>query len=54
MHLIWQPAREFITEVDKLKAALEAGKNEEAAAVVNRLSSLQKSGHREFRVPKKD
>lgn len=46
--------KEFIAEVDKLKAALEVGKNEEAAAVLNKLGSLQKSGHREFRVPKKD
>ena len=46
--------KEFIAEVDNLKAALEAGKNEEAAAIVAKLGSLQKSGHREFRVPKKD
>jgi len=39
--------KEFIAEVDKLKAALEAGKNDEAATI------LQKAGHREFRVQKK-
>lgn len=46
--------KEFIAEVDKLKTALEAGKNDEAAAILNKLNSLQKSGHREFRVQKKD
>lgn len=46
--------KEFIAEIDKLKAALEAGKNDEAAAALTKLGSLQKSGHREFRVPKKD
>ncbi len=44
----------FIAEVDKLKAALEAGKNDEAVALVAKLESLQKSGHREFRSAKKD
>ncbi|MEO0054839.1 MAG: hypothetical protein RLZZ50_786 [Verrucomicrobiota bacterium] len=44
----------FIAEVDKLKAALEAGKNDEAVALVARLESLQKSGHREFRSAKRD
>ncbi len=46
--------KEFIAEVDKLKTTLEAGKNDEAAAILNKLNSLQKSGHREFRVQKKD
>lgn len=45
--------KEFIAEVDALKAALEAGKNEEAAALLSKLNNLQKSGHREFRVQKK-
>jgi len=45
--------KEFIAEVDALKAALEAGKNEEAAALLTKLNNLQKSGHREFRVQKK-
>jgi len=46
--------KEFIAEVDKLKAALEAGKNDEAATILAKLGNLQKSGHREFRVQKKD
>lgn len=44
----------FIAVVDKLKTALEAGKNDEAVALVARLESLQKSGHREFRSAKRD
>lgn len=46
--------KDFIAEVDKLKAALEAGKNDEAVALVAKLESLQKSGHREFRSAKKE
>lgn len=46
--------KEFLAEVDNLKAALEAGKNDEAAVVLGKLGALQKSGHREFRVQKKE
>ena len=46
--------KEFIAEVDTLKAALEAGKNDDAAKIVTKLGNLQKSGHREFRVQKKE
>ena len=46
--------KEFVAEVDKLKAALEAGKNDEAATLLAKLGSLQKSGHREFRAQKKE
>lgn len=46
--------KDFLAEVDKLKAALEAGKNDEAAAILAKLGNLQKSGHREFRLQKKD
>jgi hypothetical protein len=37
-----------------LKAALEADKFDEAATILTKLGSLQKSGHREFRVQKKE
>lgn len=46
--------KSLIAEVDKLKAALEAGENEEAVALVARIESLQKAGHREFRSSKKE
>jgi soluble cytochrome b562 len=46
--------KDFIAELDKLKAALEADKFDEAATILTKLGNLQKSGHREFRVQKKD
>jgi soluble cytochrome b562 len=46
--------KEFIAELDKLAAALEAGKNDEAAALLTKLNNQQKSGHREFRLQKKE
>lgn len=45
--------KDFIAELDNLKSALEGDKFDEAAVIVTRLGSLQKSGHREFRVQKK-
>ncbi len=46
--------KDFVAEVQKLEAALQAGKNDEAAAVLARLGTLQKEGHREFRPAKKE
>lgn len=41
--------KEFIAEVDKLEAALKAGDNTAAAAVVAKLGAMQKEGHKEYR-----
>jgi soluble cytochrome b562 len=46
--------KDFMAELDKLKAALEADKFDEAATILTKLGNLQKSGHREFRAQKKD
>jgi cytochrome c556 len=46
--------KDFVAEVQKLETALQAGKNDEAAAVLARLGNLQKEGHREFRSVKKE
>lgn len=43
----------FIADIDKLKAALEAGKNEEAAALLKTLKQAQEDGHSQFRKKKK-
>jgi hypothetical protein len=39
----------FVAEVGKLEAALKAGKNEDAAAVLKALKQAQEDGHKEFR-----
>ena len=39
----------FIADVDKLEAALKAGKNEEAAALVKTLKQAQEDGHKQFK-----
>ena len=44
----------FVDEVTKLEVALQAGKNEEAATILTKLGAMQKEGHREFRVQKKE
>jgi soluble cytochrome b562 len=38
----------------KLRTALEAGKNDEASAIVNDLVDFEKKEHKEFKKPKKD
>ena len=43
---------EFITAVEKTEAAIKAGDNTAAAALVSDLASMQKAGHADFR--KKD
>lgn len=43
----------FGEKLAKLEAALKAGKNDEAAAVVDELGAFQKESHKEFRKQKK-
>lgn len=43
----------LVDQTDKLKALLEAGKNEEAAALVKELKQSQEDGHKQFRRAKK-
>ena len=42
----------LIADIAKLKAALQAGDNEEAAAQLEALGNAQKEGHKEFRKKK--
>jgi hypothetical protein len=41
-------------EFTKLADALKAGKNEDAAKIVDEITDLEKKDHKEFRKPKKD
>jgi len=43
----------FIADVGKLETALKAGKNDEAATLMNTLKQDQKEGHTEFRKQQK-
>jgi cytochrome c556 len=47
--------KSFLADVDALEAALKAGKNDEAAALVDKLGADQKEGHKQFKksAPKK-
>jgi soluble cytochrome b562 len=44
--------KHFLALIGKTKAALKAGKNPEAAALVDSLKSLQRDSHKEFRIRK--
>jgi soluble cytochrome b562 len=45
--------KSFIGNIDKLEAALKAGKNAEAAELLKTLKQDQEEGHKEFRKDKK-
>jgi cytochrome c556 len=45
--------KEFVAEVQKLEAALKADNNTEAAAILANLGTMQKEGHKAYRVQKK-
>ena len=45
---------ELIEEIDRLEAALKAGRNEEAAKIVRNLGAMQKEGHHDYRVEKNE
>ena len=42
---------DFNVKVGKLEMALKAGKNDEAAKIVDELGAAQKEGHKEFKKP---
>ena len=44
--------KEFIATVQKLQVAIKAGKNVEAVAVYDEMKSMQRSGHKEYRIKK--
>jgi cytochrome c556 len=41
--------KKFIGQVEKVEAALKAGKNDEAAKLVDELGTAQKAGHKQFK-----
>jgi len=43
--------KELIGQLEKLDAALKAGRNDEAAKLVTDLKATQKAGHKEFKRP---
>lgn len=45
--------KDFIGDIDKLSAALQAGDNDTAAQLVAKLGQDERSGHKEFRKPEK-
>jgi len=45
--------KEFVEQVDKLKVALEANKNDEARDILQAMKKSQEDGHNEFRRKKK-
>jgi soluble cytochrome b562 len=47
-----QSMKAFLADVDKLEAALKAGNNQEAAALLKTLKKDQDEGHKEFRKKK--
>lgn len=47
-----QQMKEFIGNVEQLEAALKAGNNEQAAALVKTLKASQDKGHKQFTEPK--
>ena len=44
--------KQLLTIVEKLKAAVKAGKNAEAVKIVDDMKAAQREGHREFRLRK--
>jgi soluble cytochrome b562 len=44
--------KEFLVTVDKMRAALKAGKNAEAAAIYDAMKGQQRDGHKEYRIKK--
>jgi soluble cytochrome b562 len=45
--------KEFIAQLDNVDVALKAGKNDDAAKIVEELGKTQKADHKEFRRPPK-
>jgi soluble cytochrome b562 len=44
--------KQLLVTVDKLKAAVKAGKNTDALAIIDAMKDQQKEGHKEFRIKK--
>ncbi len=44
--------KEFLVTVDKMRAALKAGNNADAAKVLDSMKDLQRDSHKEFRIKK--
>ena len=44
--------KQMMATVDKLKAAVKAGKNTDALAIIDEMKGIQRDSHREFRVKK--
>jgi hypothetical protein len=43
----------FLTDINQLEAAVKAGKNDEAAKLVEKLNDDQKKGHTDFQPPRR-
>jgi soluble cytochrome b562 len=44
--------KEFLVTVDKMRTALKAGKNAEAATIYDEMKGQQREGHKEYRIKK--
>ena len=44
--------KQFLVTVDKMRAAIKAGKNTEAVTILDAMKDQQKEGHKEFRIKK--
>ena len=44
--------KQMLATVEKLKAAVKAGKNTEALAIIDEMKGIQRDSHKEFRVKK--
>ena len=44
--------KEFLVTVEKLRAAVKAGKNAEALAIIDAMKDQQRDGHKEYRIKK--
>lgn len=44
--------KEFLVTVDKLRAAVKAGKNAEALTIIDAMKGQQRDSHKEFRIKK--
>lgn len=44
--------KQFLVTVDKMRAALKAGKNAEAATILDTMKDQQRDSHKEFRIKK--
>jgi len=44
--------KKMLTTVDKLRAAVKAGKNTEALAIIDEMKGMQRDSHKEFRIRK--